>query len=189
MTEMLTHYLGLVVTGLLLLVNIAAVVGCWVLTLLGMPGNWCILAISVVYDLFLAPDGRFELGWTIIGVLAALTILGEAVEFMAGAVGVHQTGGSRRSAALSLVGSLIGGIAGAVIGMPIPVVGPVVGVLVFAGLGALVGAVIGEYSVRGELKGSLHVGAAAFVGRVCGSIGKSIVGAVMVAVFLTGLFL
>lgn len=188
MTEIVTQYLGLALTGLLLLVMVVAVGGSWFLNLFGLPGNWCILLIAVLYELF-APDGRFELSWTMIGILAGLAVLGEALEFAAGAVGVRRTGGSRRSAAFSLAGSLVGGILGAGMGLPIPIVGSVVGVLVFAGLGALVGAVLGEHTQGRELAGSLQVGAAAFVGRVCGSIGKSIVGAVMVAVFLTSLFL
>lgn len=188
MTGIMTQYLGLLLTGLLLVILIAAVAGSWLLTLFGLPGNWCILLIAVLYELF-APDGRFELSWTMVGILVGLAVLGEALEFAAGAVGVRRTGGSPRSAAFSLVGSLVGGIVGAGVGLPIPIVGSIVGVLVFAGLGALAGAVAGEYSEGRELSGSLQVGAAAFVGRVCGSVGKSIVGAVMVAVFLTGLFL
>ena len=188
MSGMITQYLGWLLTGLLLAVVIAAVGGSWLLTLFGLPGNWCILVIAVLYEL-VAPDGRFELSWSMIGILAGLAIVGEILEFAAGAVGVRQTGGSRRSAAYSLVGSLAGGIVGAGVGLPIPIVGSIVGVLVFAGLGALVGAAAGEYTEGRELTGSLQVGAAAFVGRVCGSVGKSIVGAVMVAVFLSSLFL
>ena len=67
--------------------------------------------------------------------------------------------------------------------------GPVIGVLLFASAGALIGAVAGEYSVRRELKGSLKVGVAAFFGRVLGSVGKTIVGAVMVVMFLVCLVL
>lgn len=88
-----------------------------------------------------------------------------------------------------LLGSFVGGILGAVVGLPIPVAGPVIGVLLFAGSGALVGAVAGEYSVRRELKGSLKVGAAAFWGRIFGSVGKSLIGGVMVVLYLVSLII
>jgi uncharacterized protein YqgC (DUF456 family) len=185
----ITQYAALPFTITAVVATIAGVLGGWVLTLMGMPGNWLILVLAIVYDFLLAPDGRMELGWPVLFILALLAVGGEIVEFATGAIGVAKTGGSRRSAMTALVGSFVGGIGGAMVGLPIPVAGPVLGVLLFASLGALVGAVAGEYSVRKELKGSLKVGVAAFLGRIFGSVGKTLVGGVMVVVYLVCLLI
>ncbi len=187
--QFVAQYGAIALTVLAVAGGILAVFAGWVLTLIGMPGNWLILLVAIAYDLLLAPDGRLQLGWVVLGVLALLAVSGEVVEMATGAVGVARTGGSRRSATLALLGSFVGGILGAVVGLPIPVAGPVIGVLLFAGSGALVGAVAGEYSVRRELKGSLKVGAAAFWGRIFGSVGKSLIGGVMVVLYLVSLII
>ena len=187
MWEAITHYSGTAAVGIGVFVIVLGVIVCWGLTLMGMPGNWCIVLLALLYELLIAPAGQMQLGWPIIGLLAVLAMIGEVLEFATGAVGVAKTGGSRRSAAIALVGSFVGGIMGAAVGLPIPVAGPIIGVLLFASVGALLGAVVGEYSVRRELRGSLKVGAAAFLGRMFGSVGKAIVGGVMVAMFLVSL--
>src|SRR2546430_16875774 len=65
--------------------------------------------------------GQFMLSWTTLGVAAGLAVLGEVLEFVLGAAGSRHAGGSKRAAALAIVGSLVGGIIG--IGIPGPVVG------------------------------------------------------------------
>ncbi len=58
-------------------------------------------------------------------VMLGLAMLGEAIEFAAGALGVGKLGGSKRAAALAVVGSLVGAIGGMFVGLPIPIVGSV----------------------------------------------------------------
>ena len=97
----------------------------WGLTLLGMPGNWLIAIVALVYNLLAPADTRWELGgWFVIATFG-LAAVGEALESLAGAMGVARKGGSRRGAFGALAGSLAGAILGAVAGLPIPV--PVVG--------------------------------------------------------------
>jgi uncharacterized protein YqgC (DUF456 family) len=154
----------------------------WSLNLLGLPGNWLIVAATVLYAWLApgAPDG--SLRWWIVAVVTGLAILGEIVELAASATGVKRVGGSRRGALLALVGSLFGAAAGLFVGVPIPVVGPVVAALVFAGLGALAGAMLGELSAGRSLAASWTVGRAAFWGRLFGTLAKTLIGAVMAGV-------
>ncbi len=175
-----------IVAALLLLVLLAA---CWASTLAGLPGNWIMLVACIAFDWCLPSNWQIRITWPFIGGLACLAVLGEVVEFFAGAAGVRRQGGSLLSAGLALLGSMIGGIAGAMIGLPVPVVGSVIAVLLFASLGALVGAAAGEDWHGRELRDSLSVGYAAFWGRLLGSLAKTMVGGLMVAVVCAALIL
>lgn len=172
------------------LLLLTLVVG-WCLTLIGLPGNWLILAAAVVAALLLPDESRVDLTWTTLIVLVILASLGEVLEFAAGALGVAKAGGSRRAAALAIVGSVVGGILGAVMGLPIPipVVASVLAALLGASLGALVGAYVGEDWKRRDFEQSIRVGQAAFWGRLLGTIGKLAMGTAMVVVVLAALAL
>ncbi len=184
-----TPYLSwtLAVTAVALL--LVFVVACWAATLAGLPGNWGILVACLAFDACLPLDWRIRIAWPLLVGLAGLAVLGELLEFFAGAAGVRSQGGTRLSALLALVGSVIGGLAGAILGLPVPVVGSVLAVLLFASLGALVGAAAGEDWHGRELGDSLRVGYAAFWGRLLGSLAKTLVGGLMVAVVFAGLLL
>ncbi len=119
-----------------------------------------------------------------VAILIAIAILGEVIEFAAGAAGVGKKGGAKRSAALAVVGSLLGGIFGLVVGSPIPVIGNVVGAVLFAGIGAAGGAILGERWVGKNWEGSIDVGVGAFWGRLFGTIGKSLCGVAQAVLFL-----
>ncbi len=175
--------------GIVLLVAafLMIVISCWAMTLFGLPGNWFIPVAAIAFDFALRDGWRLEIQWPLIIVLLLLATVGEGLEFLAGAVGVRRQGGSKLSAVLALIGSALGGVAGAVVGLPIPIVGPVLGVLLFASLGALVGAALGEDWHGEELDKSLSVGVAAFWGRLWGSLAKTLVGGIMVAVVVAGM--
>ncbi|MEO8494979.1 MAG: DUF456 domain-containing protein [Planctomycetota bacterium] len=164
---------------------VVAAFACWALNVIGLPGNWLVVAVAAIYAYFMPDERRLDISlWTVVGLLA-LAALGEAIEFLAGALGASKAGGSKRGAALALVGSLIGGIAG--IFVPIPVVGQIVGPIVCAGLGALVGAVLGEQWKGRDLETSLNIGHAAFWGRLIGTLGKILVGCVMLMLIIISL--
>jgi uncharacterized protein YqgC (DUF456 family) len=155
----------------------------WVLTVLAMPGNWLIVGAAAVYAwLVPAETSRLGLQWQTVAALAVLAVMGELVETVAAARGVRQAGGSRSSALLALVGSIIGAIVGMLVGVPIPIVGSLVAAIVFAGLGAAAGAVMGESLLGRRWNESREVGVAAFRGRLLGTLGKMLVGTVMVGV-------
>lgn len=159
----------------------------WLLNLVGLPGNWLIVAAAALYAWLLPGDSRAAVGWPVVATVAGLAVLGEVLELVAGAAGVKRAGGSRWAAALALAGSLAGGITGVVVGVPVPVVGPIVAAVLFAAGGAFAGAVVGEQWAGGSEAGSYEVGRAAFWGRIWGTLAKTLVGAVMVAVVIAAI--
>jgi uncharacterized protein YqgC (DUF456 family) len=169
-----------------ILLAIVAAVG-WLSQLVGLPGNWIIVVAAAAYAWWMPSDGRLALHWETVIVLVVLALLGEILEFATSALGVTKAGGSRRGAVLALVGSLVGGIVGLFVGVPIPVIGSLAAALIFGGLGALVGAMVGESWKGRDFDTSLQIGQAAFIGRILGTLGKLIVGSVMVAVTLAAL--
>jgi uncharacterized protein len=161
----------------------------WALTLLGMPGNWLMVAATAMYAYFVPADSLAAISWQTVIIVLVLAGLGEIIEFLAGAAGTATVGGTKRGAALALVGSVCGGLLGVLIGVPIPLVGPIFAALLFAGLGAMAGAMLGETWAGKNVDTSWRVGKAAFWGRLAGTLGKILVGAVMIAVVLAALVL
>ena len=155
---------------------------CWLTNLVSLPGNWLLLALAGLFSWLVPPEGSRGVSLTTLGILLALAVAGEVVEFAAGAAGAAKLGASRRAILYSLVGAIVGSVAGAVAGLPIPVVGSLVAALVGGSGGAAVGAYLGERSSeRGHGQG-MAVGKAAFIGRLWGTVGKFAVGAVMLGV-------
>ncbi|MFV1968299.1 MAG: DUF456 family protein [Pirellulaceae bacterium] len=166
---------------------ILAAIAMWSLNFIGLPGNWLVLASAASYAYLIPDETRTGISWWTVGGLLGLALLGEIIEFAAGALGAIQAGASRRGAAMALGGSLVGGVFGLFVALPIPVVGPVVGALLFASLGALGGAVLGEQWKGKDLDESIRIGHAAFWGRLFGTLGKALVGALMIALLLVAL--
>ncbi len=161
----------------------------WLISVLGMPGNWLMVLAVVVYVLLVPEESPAAIGWPVAIAVGLLAAAGELLEFLAGAFGVAKAGGSKRGAVLALLGSMVGGIAGMFIGVPIPIVGPIVAAILFAGLGALAGAVIGEQWHGHGLDKSWQIGKAAFWGRLLGTLAKTAVGAVMIVVAVAALLM
>ncbi len=153
----------------------------WTTTLLGLPGNWLIVLATAVYAYFTPEGSRLAIGGGVVVTLLVLAALGEGVELLAGVWGTARVGASRRSAVLALLGSLIGAVVGMFLGLPIPLVGPFVAAVLFACLGAMGGAMLGERWAGKKLDATWQAGRAAFWGRLAGTLGKSLIGAVMVA--------
>jgi len=161
----------------------------WALNLIGLPGNWLVLAAVSLYAYFTPATSRADVGWQTILVMIVMALGGEAVEFLAGSLGAKKAGGSRRSAVLALCGSMIGGLFGLTVALPIPIIGSVAAALLFGGLGALGGAVLGEQWKGRAIEDSLRVGQSAFWGRLFGTFGKAIVGGLLLLVLIASLML
>ncbi len=159
----------------------------WMTNLVGLPGNWLMLACAVLYWIVIPAGQPMTLGSTALLIMAALAMVGELVEFAAGSTGVKKAGGSRRSALYAILGSVAGGLVGFAIGFPIPIIGPLIGSLLFASLGAMAGAMHGERLAGRDWSHMLNVGRAAFVGRALGTLAKMLFGLAMIAVALVGL--
>ena len=169
------------------LLLILVLLACWPLTLLGMPGNWLMASATAVYAYLVPAQSSASLGWKTVVALLVLAALGEIVELLAAAMGVAKAGGSRRGALMALVGSILGGIVGIFVGVPVPLIGSVVAAVLFAGLGAMAGAALGETSAGRDACTSWQIAKLAFWGRLAGTLGKIILGAVMIAVVMAAL--
>ncbi|MEX2316882.1 MAG: DUF456 domain-containing protein [Pirellulales bacterium] len=169
---------------LLALLLVLACGGAWLTTLVTMPGNWIVVGLAALFAWLLpaGEDGGRGMSWTAVLYLLALAVLGEIVEFGAGAAGAAKQGASRRSVALSIVGAMVGSFAGLAFGSPIPVLGSLVGAVLGGAAGAFVGAYVGEaWKGRAE-DDRIAAGRGAFVGRLWGTAGKLAVGAIMVVI-------
>jgi hypothetical protein len=173
-----------VVYAILLLVVLA---GCWTAQVLGLPGNWMMVLVVAAYAYLIPAHSAAAIRWPIPVALAVLAAAGELAELTAGALGVRQYGGSRRSALLALVGSMAGSLVGIFVGLPIPVVGSIVAAVLFGSVGALIGAMLGERGRGRTPSESLAIGMAAFRGRFFGTLVKLLLGAVMLAVVFLAL--
>ena len=173
---------------LLLVIFLITVVGAWCLNLIGMPGNWLIVLICLLW-LWIGPL-RFQFSYWLLAPLIALGIVGELIEFAASVVGTRKYGGSKTGATCSLIGAMIGGLAGALFGLPVPIplLGSVVGSILFASGGAWAGAILGEHWNGRPWEEALPIGNAAFVGRFLGTVGKFTLGAAMVGLAILGPF-
>jgi uncharacterized protein YqgC (DUF456 family) len=161
----------------------------WATNLFSLPGNWIIVALTAWFAFALpVHDGR-GISWWIVAVVVVLAIVGEIIEFFAGAAGAASQGASRRSVVLALVGTLVGSIAGAIVGLPITLVGSVLAALGGGAAGAFIGAYAGEISKGRTAQHSAAVGQGALIGRLIGTLGKLIVGGVMFAVVAVDAFL
>lgn len=154
----------------------------WLANIVSLPGNWLIVVFTAIYA-YLLPEGDGQgIGWLSVGFLLALSIIGEVIEFAAGAAVAGQRGGSRRGMALAVAGTVAGSLAGAIISFPIPIIGPVVGALLGGALGAYGGAVAGEMWKGKTFEEGAYVGEGAAIGKLLGTAGKLCVGALMVVV-------
>lgn len=151
----------------------------WVATLFALPGTWGMVVMTALFA-WLVPinDGR-GVSWMTVAVVAGLAGLGEVIEIAAGAVGAAKLGSSKRAMILAVVGTIVGSLCGAMIALPIPLVGPILGALGGGAFGAFGGAFLGETWKGKTSDESLAIGKAALIGRLLGTFGKLLVGAVM----------
>jgi uncharacterized protein YqgC (DUF456 family) len=162
----------------------------WLLTLLGLPGNWLIVLAAAAYSVWGPEEARPEMSlWTPLALLG-LAVVGEVLEFALGAVAAKRAGGSRRAALGTLAGGLAGAVAGMFVGVPIPIVGPLIAAVLFAALGAMAGALAAQKSHRNlaEAQKAWRIGKAAFWGRLGGTAAKIVVATLMVLLSLAALF-
>lgn len=108
-----------------------------------------------------------HLGMITFTILIILTIIGSAIDFLAGLFGAKATGASKQA----LWGAFIGGIVGIFFGIPGAVLGP------------LVGAVIGELCADPNAKKAGKVGLGTFIGFLVGTCAKISCAFAMLATF------
>lgn len=154
----------------------------WLTTLFTLPGNWLVVALAAGFAwLFPHEQGR-GIGWTVVAVSVGLAALGEVVEFVAGAAGAAKQGASRRAVLLALVGAMAGSILGVLVGAPVPVLGSFIMALLGGAGGAFAGAYLGEMWKGRTVDERIAAGQGAFIGKIWGTLGKLVCGAVMIAI-------
>ncbi|HZF67454.1 MAG TPA: DUF456 domain-containing protein [Gemmatirosa sp.] len=141
-----------------------------VLVPLGLPGLWVIVLAALVHGPIAGLPG---IGWGTVGVLLALALLAEGVEFVLGVRFAQRYGGGRRAA----WGAVLGGFAGALVGVPVPIIGSVIGGFV----GAFAGALVGEYSAGRDRQGATRAATGAVIGRAAAVGAKLGIGMAMAA--------
>ena len=163
---------------------LSAIAAGWVLTVLGMPGNWLMVLAAGLYAWWGPDEGVLQIGWPAVVGFAVLAVLGELLELAASVWGARRAGGSRRAALFALLGSLGGAVLGALLGAPIPLIGSMIAALLGAALGALTGAMFAEFSLGENPTKSWRVGRAAFWGRLWGTGAKTAVATALAAAIL-----
>ncbi|MCX5917160.1 MAG: DUF456 domain-containing protein [Deltaproteobacteria bacterium] len=160
---MAEHALILVLTAALMSLGLLGSV------LPGLPGAPLILLGALVYAWY---TGFTVISWmTLLGLLA-LTLLGYLLEIFASALGVKKLGGSRWGMAGALLGAIIGLLFG---GLPGLILGP------------FVGAFLLELAKTKDPAASLKSGVGTLLGFLAGAIGKLIIAAVMIGIFVVKL--
>lgn len=176
--------------SLAILLTVLALAG-WLLNVLGMPGNWILVALGGACYWFRPESYMTHMALLTLASMIAVAGLGELLEFVASALGAKRQGATTRGTALAILGSVVGAIAGLFFGtaIPIPIVGNVIGSLLLGAAGAFAGAIAGERWAGKDWDTSLQIGSAAFWGRLLGTIGKVVCGTVVCAVFMAAVWL
>lgn len=142
--------------------------GWLLLTLVGMPGNWLMIATAALYEVLYAPS-VFSTGVFVAAV--GMAGLGELAELLAGMIGSRRGGASRKGS----LGALFGGIAGAILGtalIPVPVLGTILG----AAMGAFLVSATIELAAGRPQREAVRAGRGAAVGHVTGNLLKFLLG-------------
>ncbi|WP_297830293.1 DUF456 domain-containing protein [Thermomonas sp.] len=144
------HVLLYVLAGLLILVGL---VGILLPLLPGVPLMFAGMLLAAW------ADGFRHLGWGLLSVLAALTLLSMALDFWATAQGAKRVGASR----LAMWGAALGTLVGLFFGLPGLLLGPFIG--------ALAGELLVLRSLRAEAIGqATKVGAGTWIGLLIGIV-------------------
>lgn len=96
-----------------------------------LPGNWLIVLTTGALAWW-QRDISMISAWTV-GVMAALAMIGEIIEFLAGMGGARKAGAGWVTSLAAVAGALFGAVAGTVL-IPIPFAGTLLGACLGAGL-------------------------------------------------------
>ncbi len=148
----------------------------------GIPGRWMLLGLAFLVELgdtLVAPvPGEMTFGWGLLAACGGLGVVGEIIEGVAGAAGTRMGGGTGRG----MWGAILGGFVGAVVftvALPVPLVGTLVGALVGTFAGAFIAESTGEDAQQRESGENIRAAFAATVGRLAGTLGKTLIATVI----------
>ncbi|MCX5632587.1 MAG: DUF456 family protein [Phycisphaerae bacterium] len=150
------------------------------LVFFSLPGSWLMIITTILFALW--QKNIFSV-YTIIAAII-LALVGEILEFLAGAGGAKAAGGGKKAMAAAVVGAIIGAIIGTII-IPIPIFGTLIG----SALGAAIAALIVERKAGKEMKQSLKIATGAGLGRFAGLGAKIIAGVIIWLIFTAAAFI
>lgn len=159
------------------IVMLVILLGGFLLTVIGLPGNWLIFFTALGYGFYYDFTG-FTVNLVLL--LLGLLLVGEIVEFIAGALGARK----QKASTLATVAAFIGGITGAVAGTAVL---PIIGSLLGAFAGAFGASYLAEYLITGNRDQSHRVAKSVLIGQVAGMVVKmaiAIAMAITIAVHL-----
>jgi uncharacterized protein len=160
---------------MLAVLGIAVMVAALLLTPLGVPGLWIMVAV-----LALGTWGG-AVGVLVLGTAIVLAAAAEVVEFLIVERLNVRYGGSR----LAFWGAITGGIAGVIVGMPVPIFGSVV-----AGfIGSFVGAALATLYETRRVEAAARVGWGTLLGRMWAAAAKVAAGMIILVLGASALLL
>jgi hypothetical protein len=132
----------------------------------GLPGSTIILAGAIIHRMMLGPSK--SIGWSMIVVLAVLTLATYALDVLAGYFGAKYFGATK----WGTLGAILGGIVGLLFGLIGLFVGPVIG------------AIIGEFLAGKRMIDAGRAGWGSLLGNIGAMIAKLIIALAMIVIFL-----
>lgn len=156
----------------------ALVVLSFIMSLLGMAGNTCLLLIAAGYAWYM---DFTSLSLNMLGVIAAIYLVGELWEFIVGFLGIKKEKLSWLTVFVIGIGTVIGAVAGTLV---LPVLGSLLG----ATAGSFITALIVEYFFGGNKDRALYIAWVAARNHFLALLGKLVAAAVMALLILQALF-
>jgi uncharacterized protein len=147
------------------LLGIVIMAGALLLTPLGLPGLWVMVAVLAV------AAWAGEVGLLILGVAVVLAAAAELVEFLVIDRLNIRYGGSR----LAFWGAIAGGLVGVMVGIPIPIIGSVVAGFV----GSFIGAAAATLYETRRVEAAARVGWGTLLGRMWAAAAKVAAGIII----------
>ncbi len=146
--------------------------------LFGFPGTILILLASIVYAVL---TGFEKIGFMMILVLGAISLVAELLDFYLGIRGAVRVGATKGSIAASLIGAAIGAL----------LLTPFLlgfGTLIGAFLGGAAGTFIIELARQKDLKPAMRITYGSLIGRIFGVFAKGFCALVMIVIILSAIY-
>ena len=131
------------------------------LVLFSLPGNWLIVSATGLFAWWKWQEGIFSI-YTLIAI-TVLAVIGEIIEFFAGAGGAKKAGASWIASLSAIAGAIIGAALGTVF-IPVPILGTLLGACIGAGSATLAAETLGGKKIDHSLKSGLGAGLGVFLG-------------------------
>ncbi|MHC4926043.1 MAG: DUF456 domain-containing protein [Planctomycetota bacterium] len=146
-----------------------------------LPGNWLMVITTALFAWWQWDRGVF--GWPVLAAITVLALIGELIEFFAGAGGAKKAGAGWWGALAAIGGAFLGAIIGTGV-IPVPIFGTLLGACFGAGLATW----IAERACGKEHDDSVKSGVGAGTGVLVGTLSKFAVGCLIWLVITIAVF-